>query len=200
MSMASSAAPGKSKPDMAYDEKYHPSPYLTDRYIMPLFPFLALILTQMLSTVCLQTQKAERYLIMIPVILIGTINVGDYDGYGFYYNLLEFTEYDETLLLKLSELEQRQDTSALTQLDKIVVLRKSEVDEDNALDALRLYGWHLSVPSNPRQVKSAVFLYLLFYCRSIYTTSKSHSPTPDLPLLSDEALDPARGIHSYTAD
>lgn len=147
------------------------SPYLVDRYIMPVFPFMALILTHILSTVCLQTQKAGRYLIMIPAILIGIINVGSYDGeylyqgyqdqlaiaeeykelsciclydgYGFYYNLLEFTEYDETLLLKLSELEQRQDTSALTQSDKIVVLRKSEVDEDNALKALSLYGWEV---------------------------------------------------------
>ena len=147
------------------------SPYLVDRYIMPLFPFSALILTQLLSTVCLQTGKTGRYLILVPVILTGIINVAAYDGeylykgykdqlaiaeeykdlsciclydgYGYYYNLLEFTEYGETLLLKLPELEQRQDTSALTRTDKIVVLRKSEVDEENTLKALRLYGWEV---------------------------------------------------------
>lgn len=147
------------------------SPYLVDRYIMPLFPFLALILTHALSVVCLQTQKTGKYLILLPAILIGIINVSSYDGeylyqgykdqlaiaeeykelsciclydgYGYYYNLLEFTEYDETLLLKLPELEQRKDVSALTKSDKIVVLRKREVDEGNALDALRLYGWEV---------------------------------------------------------
>ena len=147
------------------------SPYLIDRYIMPLFPFSALLLTQLLSVVCLPIRKAGRYLILLPAVLIGIVNVSTYDGeylyqgykdqlaiaeaykelscvclydgYGFYYNLLEFAEYDKTLLLKLSELELRQDTATLTQPTQIVVLRKREVDEETALGALRMYGWEV---------------------------------------------------------
>ena len=147
------------------------SPYLVDRYIMPLFPFTALLLTQLLCMVCYPFRRAGRYGILLPAILIGVVNVAAYDGeylyqgykdqlaiaeeykelsciclydgVGYYENLLEFTEYDETLLLKLPELEQRQDTAALTQPSQIVVLRKVEVDEESALEALRTYGWEV---------------------------------------------------------
>lgn len=147
------------------------SPFLVDRYIMSVFPFLALLLAWLLCIVCMNFRKTGRYLMVIPVILIGILNIGTYDGeylyqgykdqlaiaeeykelaciclydgYGFYYNLLEFTEYEETLLLKLPELEQRQDTVTLTRPTQIVVLRKREVDEESALEALGMYGWEV---------------------------------------------------------
>lgn len=54
-----------------------------------------------------------------------------YDGVGYYENLLEFAKYDKTLLLTSGELENRRDTESITDLEKMVVLVKGNVDEDN---------------------------------------------------------------------
>ena len=56
---------------------------------------------------------------------------------------MEFTEYRETLLLHIWELEGRADTADLEQRDQVVVLRKSTVDEAAVLEALRKYGWEV---------------------------------------------------------
>ena len=64
-----------------------------------------------------------------------------YDGQGFYYNLMEFTQYEKTLLLRLSELEVRQETSDLSQLEQVIVVKKQEVQESAVLGALEKYGW-----------------------------------------------------------
>ena len=63
-----------------------------------------------------------------------------YDGVGYYDNLPEFTRYARTLLLTLPELEDRQDMEGLTEGPGIVVLRKPEVEEAGALEALERYG------------------------------------------------------------
>ena len=63
-----------------------------------------------------------------------------YDGVGYYENLMEFTEYGETLLLQLPELEQRVERESLRGLDRAVVLRKGNVDENAVLEALSSYG------------------------------------------------------------
>lgn len=54
-----------------------------------------------------------------------------YDGVGYYENLLEFAKYDKTLLLTSGELENRRDTESITDLEKMVVLVKGNVDADN---------------------------------------------------------------------
>lgn len=145
------------------------SPYLVDRYIMALFPFMALILTLLFGAVFREICSKKMYLMTVPVLMLGTLNAvcydgeylyrgyedqleisreyGDspciclYDGTGYYYNLLEFMEYERTLLLKLPELEQRQESEELAGVDEIVVLRKSNVDEEDMNNALASYGW-----------------------------------------------------------
>ena len=145
------------------------SPYLVDRYIMALFPFMALIVTLLFGAVVRELCSTRIYLVVVPVLLLGALNVafydgeylyqgyedqveisrayGDYpciclyDGTGYYYNLLEFMEYERTLLLKLPELEQRQESEELAGVDELVVLRKSEVDEEAMYNALEDYGW-----------------------------------------------------------
>ena len=147
------------------------SPYLVDRYIMPLFPFAAVIMTLVLVRIFAAVPSASFCWMLLPVLLLGAIRVAGYDGHylykgyerqyelakayaefpcicmydgeGYYYNLMEFTEYRETLLLHIWELEGRADTADFEQRGQVVVLRKSIVDEAAVLEALRKYGWEV---------------------------------------------------------
>ncbi len=144
------------------------SPYLVDRYLMPLFPFSAILLTLAIGTVCKTLHSGNRYWLLVPVCAVCVLNVWTYDGEylfrgyhrqlevaeqhealpciclyegtGYYYNLEEFMCYERTLLLQLPELEGRQETSDLTALEQVVVVRKSNVEEGQALTALEKYG------------------------------------------------------------
>ncbi|MCI8528302.1 MAG: hypothetical protein HFH82_03980 [Lachnospiraceae bacterium] len=86
-----------------------------------------------------------------------------YDGTGYYENLLEFAQYDKTLLLKLPELEQRQDTSDLEQLQSLVVLKKGIVEEDKALAVLEQYGWTVERVLLPKE--ESVYGDTIYLCR-----------------------------------
>lgn len=182
------------------------SPYLVDRYLMPLFPFAALLLTLLFATaycVCRKrmtailkpaidcrsaenpvnrsdvlslgssTMQKRRFCAWIGtlVFLTTSVNIAScnasylysgydiqlqiarqyrelpcvclYDGVGYYENLPEFTEYDKTLLLKLSELERRQERASLEQPEELIVLKKVEVDEKKTLELLEEYGWQV---------------------------------------------------------
>lgn len=144
------------------------SPYLVDRYIMPLFPFGAVILTLLLCRIFAGFQGRNPWWLLLPALILGAVNVACYDGtylyrgygeqlqvageyaglpcicvydgVGYYENLMEFTEYGETLLLQLPELEQRVERESLRGLDRAVVLRKGNVDENAVLEALSSYG------------------------------------------------------------
>ena len=147
------------------------SPYLVDRYVMPVFPFAAVIMTLVLARIFAVFPGVSFCWMLLPALLLGAVNVAGYDGHylykgyerqyelakayaefpcicmydgqGYYYNLMEFTEYRETLLLHIWELEGRADTADLEQRDQVVVLRKSTVDEAAVLEALRKYGWEV---------------------------------------------------------
>lgn len=148
------------------------SPYLVDRYIMPLFPFVALLLaivlcllgrkiaeqsgwSQQIVGVCLlgllllvqglrlvnydgeylykgyaqQEQLAEQYA-GLPCICV-------YTGVGYYENLPEFMNYSKTLLVKAEELAGREDTASVQALDRVVVLVKTGVDEEEVTSVLQ---------------------------------------------------------------
>lgn len=55
-----------------------------------------------------------------------------YDGVGYYENLLEFTNYGQTLLTKVDELQNRRDKNSLDGLDEAVVLIKQNADAGQA--------------------------------------------------------------------
>lgn len=144
------------------------SPYLVDRYIMPLFPFMAIFLSLLWGRLF---WRRSRRLLLLPAVILGIANVALYDGtylykgygkqleaaeryrelpciclydgVGYYENLAEFTWYDRTLLLKLPELEGRKDVSALTSLSRLVVLKKDGVEEEAALEILGAYGFRV---------------------------------------------------------
>lgn len=147
------------------------SPYLVDRYIMPLFPFAAMLLALFLVKAFSGLGAFRRYLLLLPALALGIANLALYDGtylyrgyerqlevaekyrelpciclydgLGYYYNLVEFAQYERTLLLTLAELEGRQESSDLTEPTEIVVLKKAGVEETEALEALGRYGWEV---------------------------------------------------------
>jgi len=147
------------------------SPYLVDRYIMPLFPFTAMLLALGLWAVFSPLFKGRRFLVLVPALLLGVFQAVSYDGAylyrgyerqlaaaeqyrelpciclydgsGFYENLLEFTRYERTLLLKLPELERRQDMSGLSEPERMVLVKKSVVDGGSALELLADWGWEV---------------------------------------------------------
>lgn len=146
------------------------SPFLVDRYIMPLFPFVSLVVTLLLGWVIYGFQVRKRYLVLLPAVLLGAVSVasyeGDYlyrgyerqlevarryqdlpcvclyEGVGYYYNLIEFTLYGETLLSTLPELQDRQDLLVPGE-EFLVVLRKAGVDEEEALETLLGHGYRV---------------------------------------------------------
>lgn len=149
------------------------SPYLVDRYVMPLFAFSALLLALVGAGLAAAFASAARQSLgkaLLPALalLLGLANAAGYDGeylyrgygrqmevaerygelpciclydgVGYYDNLPEFTRYARTLLLTLPELEDRQDMEGLTEGPGIVVLKKPEVEEAGALEALERHG------------------------------------------------------------
>lgn len=128
------------------------SPYMVDRYIMPVFPFAAMAVAGLLTALyfCLNPLGRKSLIGLVLLLVCADFltydgeylykgydtqletaeQYGDlpcicvYEGYGFYDNLLEFQIYDRTLLVKPSELAGRQD---LSELQEVVVLYKSSV-------------------------------------------------------------------------
>lgn len=128
------------------------SPYMVDRYIMPVFPFGAMAVAGLLEYLFRRAGSRGGSFSVYIAMLLALVNVCTYDGeylyrgygsqldvsekyadlpciciyegYGFYDNLLEFENYGRTLLVKPDELAGRQDIS---ELPEAVVLIKSGV-------------------------------------------------------------------------
>lgn len=134
------------------------APYRVDRYMMPLFPFVMFSLIFIVFMICRQFKRygavAAALLVLLQV--MGTINYDGaylYNGYseqlkvaeenkdcacicvyagvGYYENLVEFTDYEKTLLVTLPELEEREDTESITELQDLIVIVKYGVSADD---------------------------------------------------------------------
>lgn len=143
------------------------SPYLVNRYIMPIFPVFVLV---MVAAVCkgigfwglrLGKEKLAKFLagVFAGMLLSGQFAIlleheseylylgyeeqraiaeeyseypciCVYQGVGYYENLLEFTEYDRTLLVTEQELSGRQETDSLRELSEVVILVKAGLDRE----------------------------------------------------------------------
>lgn len=65
------------------------------------------------------------------------------EGVGYYENLLEFTNYEKTILLTCEQLENRADRDTLIQEERIVVLIKQSAGAENTLRILEeQYGYY----------------------------------------------------------
>ncbi|MDR0949023.1 MAG: hypothetical protein LBM69_05880, partial [Lachnospiraceae bacterium] len=131
------------------------SPYLVDRYIMPVFPFvfgaIAIFLITLFSLIPKRMQVLRIVLCgCVSCFALWNLTLYDgsylysgyqkqvdvakkhptyaciciYEGYSFYENLEEFTNYEKTLLVTPAELASRQDTDSIEQLDTVVILHK----------------------------------------------------------------------------
>lgn len=138
------------------------SPYLVDRYVMPLFPFV--ILAGTLLIISLSGGKAGRRwmavlgLSAVMLQIVGTAQYDGsylyrgykaqesvaaeygknacicvYDGVGYYENLKEFVYYSRTLLLKKEELESRRERESIEALEEFVLLVKGGVADEEVL-------------------------------------------------------------------
>lgn len=142
------------------------SPYMVDRYIMPVFPFAAMALTGILLYLWSRLGPAGESSVLWALLAVSCVSVFTYDGeylykgygtqlgmarelsslpcvcvyegYGFYDNLLEFQTYDRTLLVKPSELAGRED---IAELPEVIVLCKQNVeDTETVWETLAGYG------------------------------------------------------------
>lgn len=142
------------------------SPYMVDRYIMPVFPFAAMALTGLLIYLWRRPGPAGEGSVLCALLAVSCASVFTYDGeylykgygiqlrmaeeyaslpcicvyegYGFYDNLLEFQTYDRTLLVKPSELEGRQDIGELPEV--VVLLKQNVEDTEEVWEMLAGYG------------------------------------------------------------
>ncbi len=145
--------------------------YWMPRYLMPLFPFVAMWMALWLQRFFGVCQGKLRYLIFVPVILFCAYQCATYSGAGlykgyekqvelakeyqdhscicftdfvrYYENVPEFMEYDRTLITYLYDFEIRQDKTELDALQEVIVLRKSEVDEARMFQAMQDNGFVL---------------------------------------------------------
>lgn len=143
------------------------SPYLVDRYIMPLFPLAILAIVYLAWRV-----RLSAVLLTGAALLLGAVSVFTYDGeylfkgyrqqqeiaennrllpcicvyegYGFYKNLTEFSEYEQTLLVTMAELETRSRDAVIDGADEVLVLVKSEIDQKKLKELLlEKYGYRV---------------------------------------------------------
>lgn len=130
------------------------APYLVDRYVMAVFPFIALGLACLADQLtALADKRLARGIVFAWAAVLGLLNIASYsgeylyrgyqiqeevsceyqelpcicvyDGVGYYENLLEFTHYQKTLLLTVEELENRKDRQSILDQKQVVVLIKA---------------------------------------------------------------------------
>ena len=183
------------------------SPYLVDRYIMPLFPFAMMLCafvlrnavdiagSQMFALMDREKLGVARssgnllLAVLILMVCLGNLTGYDgsylyagygqqvrdaeefrdlpcicvYDGVGYYENLVEFTIYEKTLLVKYEELENRLERESLENLNKVAVIIKSNVDEQKVLTLLEEeYGLMWDGPVSRSFYKKGVHSELIF--------------------------------------
>ena len=143
------------------------SPMFVDRYLMAIFPFVVSLLVSLffiktkysgrmmdrinvmiLSLFCVmqvltydgsylyrgyakQLEEARRHQDLSCICL--------YEGSGYYDNLMEFTQYEKTLLVTPQELLERKDTTSVEKLEEVVFLVKHSVSEELLSRVLEKY-------------------------------------------------------------
>ncbi len=146
------------------------APYRVDRYMMPIFPFVLFSLILIIFLICRHAKRCGTAVAVLLVLLqametcnydgdylytgySGQLEVAEenadsacicvYAGVGYYENLVEFTDYEKTLLVTLDELNGRSDTESITELERVVVLVKYGVsvnDVENVMEEKYGFG------------------------------------------------------------
>ncbi len=193
------------------------SPYMVDRYIMPVFPFAAMAVAGLLTALYFRLNPPGRKSLIGVVLLLVCADFltydgeylykgydtqletaeqyGDlpcicvYEGYGFYDNLLEFQTYDRTLLVKPSELAGRQD---LSELQEVVVLYKSSVsaeDREEIRQILRDCGLEPRSTLNQDSVYGDVLIhYVKGFSAGVFQTGAFAEKVDRFPQIVDNQV------------
>ena len=143
------------------------SPFMVDRYIMPVFPFVMMF---MAAAFCMMVEKkrlaAGLALLCMTCSLFGYDGTYLYRGYnsqlavakeyaqypciclyegsGFYDNVLEFAEYEKTLLVTPDELLTQKMREDVSGLGEFVLLIKQSVSEEDFEQLLGVYDIELT--------------------------------------------------------
>ena len=143
------------------------SPFMVDRYIMPVFPFVMLFIAMAICAICAKKRLAFGMTVLCMVASIlgydGTYLYRGYDkqlamakenaeypciclyeGYGFYDNVLEFAEYERTLLVTPRELLERKNKDSVTELDEFVLLVKQTVNVEDLEKVIEVYNMEVT--------------------------------------------------------
>ena len=146
------------------------SPMYVDRYLMASFPFVISWLVPVFFVKPVRKKAAGIFmagcLVLYLCILVFTYDgeylykgyeqqvikseeyadkacICLYEGYGFYDNLMEFTNYEKTLLVTPNELLERKDVDSIYELQDVVLVVKSEVSEQALNEVLEKYGFEI---------------------------------------------------------
>lgn len=147
------------------------SPMFADRYIMAVFPFVAMMAALVWVWIADKCKRFEIFLhVAVSVAfacLLFTYNgtylyegyeeqlevseeyeelacICLYEGSGYYDNLLEFRNYEKTLLVTPAELLARKDVDEINALDELVIVKKGIIQEKDLQEILQLYHWEIA--------------------------------------------------------
>ena len=158
------------------------SPFMVDRYIMPVFPFVMLLVAMAICLMCAKKKLALGIAVLCMVVSVlgydgsylyrGYVKqlavakeyadypcICLYEGYGFYDNVLEFAEYEKTLLVTPQELLERSEQESIVGLDGFVLLVKQTVEASDLSNVFDMYGIVIEEVLVPESVHGDV-LYL----------------------------------------
>lgn len=147
------------------------SPMYVDRYLMAAFPFVVSWLVPVLCVKASSYGKVLRigvggivgcYCLMHLLFYDGSylytgykeqLTVAEkykdkaciclYEGSGYYDNLMEFTNYEKTLLVTTEELVERKDTASVEAMTEFVMVVKHTVPQEQVEAVLETYGWNI---------------------------------------------------------
>lgn len=148
------------------------SPMYVDRYLMASFPFVISWLAVLLCYLLYRIPQPGKWMVSGVTAVYCCLNIFTYDGTylytgyeeqlqiaeeysersciclyegsGYYDNLLEFAEYDKTLLVTPRELLERKDASDIAQLQEVVFVVKNIIPEEALQEILEKYQFEVS--------------------------------------------------------
>ena len=147
------------------------SPFYVDRYLMAAFPFVIGWLTTLLCFGVYKLPVMRKRVLTVCIVLFCATQIYSYDGTylyvgyeeqlqvakdnsdkaciclyegsGYYDNLLEFAEYESTLLVTPKELLGRKDASDVESLQEAVFVVKNIIEEDTLQEVLDKYQFRV---------------------------------------------------------
>ncbi len=166
------------------------SPYMVDRYMMPVFPLICVVLafafawlvmllknnrfvplmllclTFVMSGITMLSYDGEYlyedydYQLILAKRMAKIPCICVYDGVSYYENLLEFEYYTKTLLVKENELFDYSDTESIEENNRLMLILKRNVDDEDVLEYISGLGYEVI----PNITDTSVYGDRLYLC------------------------------------